>query len=375
MLDAQNQPTLIGEPDEDEAPPGPAPASTKRQGGRGRPRGPGRRPHRDRRPGPDVPQGDRQGRAAHRRGRGRPGQGDRARRAGGRGPGARAGQPLHLGHTRLRAEGSQHGRHARLRPAEGGAARHRATRSTGGPGASARRSSRRRSSSPRRAVPPDLDDEARERIMDAESIIKLLATDPAEALKQTRSCSGTRIGSERSTTPERSSSTSSSAGRARRPRTSSRDYIEYGNDADYLLEPRLRPVHPAGRPAREALRTPGRAERRRAQAPDRGQPAAGGQHRQEVHRARHELPGPHPGGQHRPHPGGREVRLREGLQVQHVRHVVDPAGDHARHRRPGADDPHPGPHGRDDQPPDPRQPHAAPGARAASRRWRRSPGA
>ena len=28
VLDAQNQPTLIGEPDEDEAPPGPAPAST-----------------------------------------------------------------------------------------------------------------------------------------------------------------------------------------------------------------------------------------------------------------------------------------------------------------------------------------------------------
>ena len=40
---------------------------------------------RDRRPGPDVPQGDRQGRPADRRGRGRPGQGHRARRADGRG--------------------------------------------------------------------------------------------------------------------------------------------------------------------------------------------------------------------------------------------------------------------------------------------------
>ena len=44
-----------------------------------------RRHDRDRRPGPDVPQGDRQGRAADRRGGGRPGQGDRARRADRRG--------------------------------------------------------------------------------------------------------------------------------------------------------------------------------------------------------------------------------------------------------------------------------------------------
>ena len=44
-----------------------------------------RRHDRDRRPGPDVPQGDRQGRPADRRGGGRPGQGDRARRAARRG--------------------------------------------------------------------------------------------------------------------------------------------------------------------------------------------------------------------------------------------------------------------------------------------------
>ena len=59
------------------------------EGGRGADRrgarGHLRRHDRDRRPGPDVPQGDRQGRAADRRGRGRPGQGDRARRAAGRG--------------------------------------------------------------------------------------------------------------------------------------------------------------------------------------------------------------------------------------------------------------------------------------------------
>ena len=48
-------------------------------------RGPLRRHDRDRRPGPDVPQGDRQGRPADRRGRGRPGQGHRARRVARRG--------------------------------------------------------------------------------------------------------------------------------------------------------------------------------------------------------------------------------------------------------------------------------------------------
>jgi len=69
--------------------------------------------------------------------------------------------------------------------------------------------------------------------------------------------------------------------------------------------------------------------------------------------------GPDPGRQHRPDPRGREVRLREGLQVLHVRDVVDPAGDHARNRGPGSHDPHPRPHGRDDQPPDPCLPNLA----------------
>ena len=199
--------------------------------------------------------------------------------------------------------------------------------------------------------------------MEGESILKVLASDPAQGLKD-----AVLFGAHLSVPIGQPSR----LGRALRARAWARettqaivkDYIESGHDAGVPAQPRLRPDHPARRPAREALRPPGRAEHRCAQAPDRGQPAPGGQHRQEVHRSRHELPGPHPGGEHRPHPGGREVRLREGLQVQHVRHVVDPAGDHARHRRPGAHDPHPGPHGRDDQPPDPGQPHPAPGARA-----------
>ena len=73
------------------------PSSTRRgrgadRGGAGRDRG---RHDRHRRPGPDVPQGDRQGAAPQRRGRGRPGQGDRARRADHRR--AAEGRPLAVG--------------------------------------------------------------------------------------------------------------------------------------------------------------------------------------------------------------------------------------------------------------------------------------
>ena len=136
-----------------------------------------------------------------------------------------------------------------------------------------------------------------------------------------------------------------------------------GHDAELLkrmgYDPEVPQEHQARAPQGRAR--PHRA--RRARAADLGQPAAGRVDREEVHRPRDVVPGPDPGGQHRPHPGGREVRLREGLQVLDVRHVVDPPGDHARHRGPGADDPHPGPHGRDDQPPHPRLAPAPPGAR------------
>ena len=44
--------------------------------------------------------------------------------------------------------------------------------------------------------------------------------------------------------------------------------------------------------------------------------------------------------------GGGEVRLHQGLQVLHLRHLVDPAGDHPRDGRPGPHHPHSGAHGR-----------------------------
>jgi hypothetical protein len=67
----------------------------------------------------------------------------------------------------------------------------------------------------------------------------------------------------------------------------------------------------------------------------------------EVHQPRPVLPRPDPGGQHGPDEGGREVRVPPRLQVFHLRHVVDPAGDHPLDRRPGPHHPHPGPHDRD----------------------------
>ena len=90
---------------------------------------------------------------------------------------------------------------------------------------------------------------------------------------------------------------------------------------------------------------------------------------------RHAVPRPDPGGQSRPDPRGREVRLHQGLQVLHVRHVVDPPGDHPRDRRPGADHPHSGAHGRDDQQARPGAAPAPPGSRPRAdargdRAWR-----
>jgi hypothetical protein len=94
-----------------------------------------------------------------------------------------------------------------------------------------------------------------------------------------------------------------------------------------------------------------------------GQPAPGDLDRQEIHEPRPLLPRPDPGGQHGPHEGGREVRVPPGLQVLDLRHLVDPPGDHALDRGPGAHDPHPGPHDRDAQQGDAGPEAAAPGIR------------
>ena len=72
-------------------------------------------------------------------------------------------------------------------------------------------------------------------------------------------------------------------------------------------------------------------------------------HRQGLPRARALVPRPDPGGEPRAHPGGREVRLPQGLQVLDLRDLVDPPGRDAGHRRQGPHDPHPRAHGREAQ--------------------------
>ena len=108
----------------------------------------------------------------------------------------------------------------------------------------------------------------------------------------------------------------------------------------------------------------------------RGQPPPRDLDRQEIHQPRPAVPRPHPGRQHRPDEGGRQVRVPPRLQVLDLRHLVDPAGDHPLDRRPGPHHPHPGAHDRDDQQD---RPHLAPDAprdrpRADAGRARREAG-
>ena len=100
----------------------------------------------------------------------------------------------------------------------------------------------------------------------------------------------------------------------------------------------------AGGRARQA----DRARRHGGQAADdRGEPAARRLDREGLPGPRAVVPRPDPGGLARADPRGREVRLPPRLQVLDLRHLVDPPGRHARDRRQGAHDPHPGAHGRE----------------------------
>ena len=68
-----------------------------------------------------------------------------------------------------------------------------------------------------------------------------------------------------------------------------------------------------------------------------------------------------------------DVRVPSRLQVLDLRHVVDPSGHHALHRRPGAHHPYPGSHDRNDQQDEPDQPPDPAGNRR--RAGSRDPGA
>ncbi len=132
---------------------------------------------------------------------------------------------------------------------------------------------------------------------------------------------------------------------------------------------------PHAPPPHRPHQRPGRRVRSGQAAALRRQPAAGGLHRQALPQPRPELPGPHPGRQHRADAGGRQVRVGPRLQVLDLRHLVDPPGDHAGHRRPEPHDPRAGPHDRDDEPRPQRASRAAAaeGLRADRRGHRRWP--
>ncbi len=94
-------------------------------------------------------------------------------------------------------------------------------------------------------------------------------------------------------------------------------------------EARRRQRGAASRPEHRARA--GRRGRQEGQGPPgAGQPPPGRLAGQALHRTWHAVPGPDPGGQPGPDPGGGEVRLHQGLQVLHVRHLVDPPGHHPR---------------------------------------------
>ncbi len=68
---------------------------------------------------------------------------------------------------------------------------------------------------------------------------------------------------------------------------------------------------------------------------------------QEIHRKGPQLFGPYPGGEPGVDEGRREVRVQKGIQVQHLCHMVDPAGHNPRPCRPLKDDQNPRSHDRD----------------------------
>ena len=126
----------------------------------------------------------------------------------------------------------------------------------------------------------------------------------------------------------------------------------------------------AGDGAGQAHREEGRGGQAQA---DRGQPAAGGLHRQAIHGAGPGVPGPHPGGQPGAHPRGGEVRLPAGLQVLDLRHLVDPPGHHSGHRRSGAHHPGAGARCGDHEQDEPGAAGVAAEQRPRADRGRRSP--
>ena len=113
-------------------------------------------------------------------------------------------------------------------------------------------------------------------------------------------------------------------------------------------EPAAVPQRNRPLPAADRLRGGRSRQARRARRPRRqgadGQlePSPGRLDRQALPRSRPAAARPDPGGHDRAQPRGREVRLAQGLQVLHLRDLVDPPVLPAGGRQPGGHDPRPG---------------------------------
>ena len=111
---------------------------------------------------------------------------------------------------------------------------------------------------------------------------------------------------------------------------------------------RAPPDSPRGAGARAAE---GRRRRGGEAKADRVEPQARHVDHPQLHEGRRAAPRSDPGGQPRPHPRRREVRLQDGLQAFDVRDLVDPPVGYARARRSGPNDPPAGPRRRAGAPP------------------------
>src|SRR5262249_51356507 len=119
--------------------------------------------------------------------------------------------------------------------------------------------------------------------------------------------------------------------RASAPETGARPETGYDHGLAAVVPQGHRQSPPADRPGGGRTRQTDRARRPRREAENgRVEPPPGRLDREKLSEPGASLPRPDPGGHPRTGPRGGEVRLPQGVQVLHLRDLVDPAGDRPR---------------------------------------------